>query len=116
MNRGYGVEEEAVLRIDRHRLGPRVYLLGARVHEWHLGVALLLGLLVGGLFDRVGDNPATAVAILAGVKGADLERATHFVEFLLSKEGQLRWATKPGSTKRAPAISPPFVLCINQPR
>ena len=34
----------AMLRIDRHRLGPRVYVLGARVHEWHLGAALLLAL------------------------------------------------------------------------
>jgi lysyl-tRNA synthetase class 2 len=37
------------------------------VHEWHLGVALLLGLAVGGLFDRVDDNFATAVAIAAGL-------------------------------------------------
>ena len=44
MCRGYGVEREGVLRIDRHRLGPRVYVLGARVHEWHLGAALLVAL------------------------------------------------------------------------
>ena len=56
-----------MLRIDRHRLGPRVYVLGARVHEWHLGVALLLGIAVGGLFDRVDDNVATGAAILAGL-------------------------------------------------
>jgi lysyl-tRNA synthetase class 2 len=56
-----------VLRIDRHRLGPRVYVLGARIHEWHLGVALLLGIAVGGLFDRVDDNVATGAAILAGL-------------------------------------------------
>lgn len=37
------------------------------------------------------------VAILAGVKGEPLELATHFVEFLLSKEGQLLWAKKPGT-------------------
>jgi hypothetical protein len=37
------------------------------------------------------------VAILAGVKGKDLEIATHFVEFLLSKEGQLLWAKRPGT-------------------
>ena len=37
------------------------------------------------------------VAILAGVKGADLERAMHFVEFLLSREGQLLWAKRPGT-------------------
>jgi lysyl-tRNA synthetase class 2 len=56
-----------VLRIDRHRLGPRVYVLGARIHEWHLGVALLLGIAVGGLFDRVDDNVATGAVILAGL-------------------------------------------------
>jgi hypothetical protein len=56
-----------VLRIDRHRLGPRVYVLGARVHEWHLGAALLLGLALGGLFDRVDDNFVTAAAIGAGL-------------------------------------------------
>jgi lysyl-tRNA synthetase class 2 len=60
-------KRRGVLRIDRHRLGPRVYLLGARVHEWHLGLGLLLGLAVGGLFDRVSENPATAAALLAGL-------------------------------------------------
>ena len=56
-----------MLRIDRHRLGPRVYVLGTRVHEWHLGAALLLGLALGGLFDRLDDNFATAAAIAAGL-------------------------------------------------
>src|SRR5215510_1833243 len=56
-----------VLRIDRHRLGPRVYVLGTRVHEWHLGVALLVALALGGLAHRVGDGPSTAAAVVAGV-------------------------------------------------
>jgi lysyl-tRNA synthetase, class II len=56
-----------VLRIDRHRLGPRVYVLGARIHEWHVGVALLLALAAGGLTDHVDDGLATAAAVLAGV-------------------------------------------------
>ena len=56
-----------MLRIDRHRLGPRVYLLGTRIHEWHLGVALLLGLAVGGLFDRVDDGAGSAGVLLAGL-------------------------------------------------
>ena len=56
-----------MLRIDRHRLGPRVYFLDARVHEWHLGAALLLGLAVGALFDHVGDGAGTGVAIAAGI-------------------------------------------------
>jgi lysyl-tRNA synthetase class 2 len=28
------------VRLERHRLGPRVFVLGVRVHEWHLGLAL----------------------------------------------------------------------------
>ena len=56
-----------MLRIDRHRLGPRVYLLGARVHEWHLGAALLFVLAVGAAFDRVDPGLATAGAVLIGL-------------------------------------------------
>ena len=37
------------------------------------------------------------VAILVGVKGEPLELAKHFVEFLLSREGQLLWAKKAGT-------------------
>jgi len=42
-------------------------VLGARIHEWHLGVALLFLLAVGGLFHRVGDGLGTGVAAVAGV-------------------------------------------------
>ena len=38
-------------RVERHALGPRIYVLGLRWHEWHLGLGLLallaLGLVVG---------------------------------------------------------------------
>ncbi len=37
------------------------------------------------------------VAILLGVKGERLELARHFVEFLLSKQGQLLWALPVGA-------------------
>ncbi len=30
-----------VLRVELHPLGPRVYVLGVRVHEWQLGLAVL---------------------------------------------------------------------------
>ena len=55
-----------MLRIDRHRLGPRVYVLGARIHEWHLGLALLLALAAGALADRV-DGLGSAAAAVVGV-------------------------------------------------
>ena len=57
-----------MLRIERHRLGPRVYVLGARIHEWHLGSALLLGLIAAALVHRVdGDGHVAAAALFGGV-------------------------------------------------
>jgi lysyl-tRNA synthetase class 2 len=56
-----------VLRIDRHHLGPRVYLLGARVHEWHLGAGLLLVLAVGAGLDKLDPGLTTLTAGLLGV-------------------------------------------------
>ncbi len=31
-----------MVRIERHALGPRVYIFGQRIHEWHLGVGILM--------------------------------------------------------------------------
>ena len=41
-----------MLRLERHRLGPRVYVLGLRIHEFALGFAVLGVLLAGGLMER----------------------------------------------------------------
>jgi hypothetical protein len=38
-----------VLRLERHRLGPRVYVCGLRIHEFALGFAVLGVLLAGGV-------------------------------------------------------------------
>lgn len=40
-----------MLRLERHRLGPRVYFCGLRIHEFALGAAVLACLLAGGLAD-----------------------------------------------------------------
>jgi hypothetical protein len=56
-----------VLRIDNHRLGPRVYVLGARVHEWQLGAGVLLVLALGAAFDKLDPGPAPAAALLLGL-------------------------------------------------
>jgi lysyl-tRNA synthetase, class II len=56
-----------MLRIDRHRLGPRVYVLGARVHEWHLGAAILLALAGALAFDRIELQLTAFVIACAGV-------------------------------------------------
>lgn len=37
-----------MVRLERHRLGPRVYLCGLRIHEFALGFAVLAVLVVGG--------------------------------------------------------------------
>jgi lysyl-tRNA synthetase class 2 len=65
---GYGADERVVLRIERHRLGPRVYVLGTRIHEWHLGSALLLALIAAALAHRVDrDGHIAAAALFGGV-------------------------------------------------
>jgi lysyl-tRNA synthetase, class II len=56
-----------VLRIERHRLGPRVYLLGARVHEWHLGAAILASLAAAASFDRFEHRLAAGIIAFLGL-------------------------------------------------
>jgi hypothetical protein len=41
-----------MIRIDRHELGPRVYVLGQRVHECAVGAGVLATLAAGGLTER----------------------------------------------------------------
>jgi len=41
-----------VLKLERHELGPRVYLLGRRIHEFALGFAILAVLLALMLTDH----------------------------------------------------------------
>lgn len=40
-----------VLRLERHSLGPRVYLLGLRIHEVAVGLVMLSVLLLGSLVE-----------------------------------------------------------------
>jgi lysyl-tRNA synthetase, class II len=56
-----------MLRLERHPFGPRVYLLRRRIHEYHLGLAILAALAVGALFDDVELGLTTALAALAGL-------------------------------------------------
>ena len=54
------------IRIERHELGVRLYVFRVRLHEWHLGAAILLAVLVGAL---VGFVHFTFTATLAGFAG-----------------------------------------------
>jgi len=56
-----------MLRLERHPFGPRVYLLRRRIHEYHLGLAVLLALAVGSFFGVVDFGLATALAVVVGV-------------------------------------------------
>ena len=56
-----------VARIERHALGARLYVLGQRVHEWHLGAVVLLTLAVGALTEHVHASFAEILAALAGL-------------------------------------------------
>jgi hypothetical protein len=55
-----------VLRLERHRLGPRVYVCGLRIHEFALGFAVLGAILAGGLADAWELTRTTALASAAG--------------------------------------------------
>src|SRR5581483_7542557 len=55
-----------LLRLERHRLGPRVYVLGRRVHEWHLGLALVAAAVVVAALGRVGLLAAVVIAVVGG--------------------------------------------------
>ena len=55
-----------MLRLERHRLGPRIFVFGLRIHEFTLGFAVLGALLIGGLTESWELSKATAGATAAG--------------------------------------------------
>jgi lysyl-tRNA synthetase, class II len=61
---GTGGIATSMLRMERHRLGPRVYLLGRRIHEWHLGLFAIAVAVGAGLFGAIGIGPTVAAALL----------------------------------------------------
>lgn len=55
-----------VLRLERHRLGPRVYIFGLRVHEFALGLGVITVLLAGGFAEVWDLTRRTELAALFG--------------------------------------------------
>ena len=55
-----------MLRLERHRLGPRIFVCGLRIHEFALGFAVLGALLAGELAGAWELTRATAAATAAG--------------------------------------------------
>jgi hypothetical protein len=56
-----------VLRLERHRLGPRVYFCGLRIHEFVLGFGVIAVLLAGGFTELWELTRATEVAAVIGM-------------------------------------------------
>jgi hypothetical protein len=56
-----------MLRVERHELGPRVYLLRRRIHEYQLGLGILGLLGVGALPDWVKPDDEWSLVALAAV-------------------------------------------------
>ena len=56
-----------MLRLERHPFGPRIYILRRRIHEYHLGLAILTALAAGSLLHVVDLGLGTVLATLAGL-------------------------------------------------
>ena len=56
-----------VIRIERHELGPRVHVIGRRVHEYQVGLALLAASPVGTVDTSAHGLVPAAVAALSGL-------------------------------------------------
>jgi hypothetical protein len=61
-----GVRIGKLFHLERHRLGPRVYVLGQRVHECALGLALL-AVAPAGLLDDLAHPRAMASVASTGL-------------------------------------------------
>ena len=48
-----------MLKFERHRLGPRIYVFGRRIHEWHLGLIVTATGIAAGVWGWVGPLAAT---------------------------------------------------------
>jgi hypothetical protein len=87
-----------MLRLERHRLGPRVYVLGRRIHEFALGLAVLGVLLAGGLAETW---ELTRVTVLATALGTWLV-AKDWRDLFPSKRDTGRWSLLPHRVPRGP--------------
>ena len=56
-----------IVSLERHRLGPRVYVLGCRVHEYQLGLVVLAASTVAFFAGAALLVPWPPVAALAGL-------------------------------------------------
>jgi hypothetical protein len=55
-----------MIRVERHRLGPRYYVLGQRIHEYQLGLGILATNVLLLVAELVGLSPFTGAPALVG--------------------------------------------------
>jgi lysyl-tRNA synthetase class 2 len=77
-----------VLRLEKHDLGPRLYVCGRRVHEWHAGVALIAAVLA------IPPLRASLAAWAVGVLGAWLV-VKDWHDLFPSKRDTAAWSITP---------------------
>lgn len=80
-----------MLRLERHRLGPRVYVCGLRIHEFALGFGVLAVLLLGGLAElwEVTRGSEVAALFAAWLIGKDWR------DLIPSKRNTASWSVLP---------------------
>jgi hypothetical protein len=86
-----------MLRLERHRLGPRVYLCGLRIHEFALGLGVLAVLFGGGFAELWELTRRTELAALFGtwLVGKDWR------DLFPSKRNTASWSILPHRVPRA---------------
>jgi hypothetical protein len=85
-----------MLRLERHRLGPRVYLFGLRIHEFLLGFAVL-GVVIAGAIANVWDvTHRTEVAAALGMWLV----AKDWRDLFPSKRNKASWSLLPHRVPR----------------
>jgi hypothetical protein len=67
MNRRLSRLRAAVIRVERHKLGPRVHVFGRRVHEYQVGFALLAASPVASVESQRHISVSAALAAFAGL-------------------------------------------------
>ena len=75
----------AMIRITRHELGPRCFVLGRRIHEWHAGLALLA------LAAAIAAAELGRASVIVGVVGAWLV-AKDFNDLMPSRRDSTAWS------------------------
>ncbi|HET8528926.1 MAG TPA: hypothetical protein VFL60_08445 [Gaiellaceae bacterium] len=85
-----------MLRLERHELGPRLYVCGLRIHEVALGLAVLALLLTFGLTDHWEMTKRFDAAVFAG----SWLVIKDWRDLFPSKRNTARWSLLPHRVRR----------------